>query len=127
MSLKGIILKEDMRQSRLHHLEHLNEKRLHAMDHLKIDHNKIKRACKKENSAKRIPSSRLRPYGKSEEKNQREKGKFEPNWLGSYAIIEKFDSRVYNLSNMNCKDLPKPITSCTSKDIMLKYWFLLQP
>lgn len=42
--LKEIIPEEDIRQARIHQLEHFDKMRLHIMEHLKSFHKKIKRA-----------------------------------------------------------------------------------
>lgn len=50
--------------------------------------------------------------------NDKIKGKFEPNWLGPYVVVDAIGSEAYKLSFMDGKEEPN-----TSNSIDLKHLY----
>lgn len=99
VSLKGLILDEEQRVSRLQELELIQERRQNAFDHLKVYQQRI---CQSYNHKVK---PRIFQVGelvlKENPRNQADrekKGKFEPNWLGPFVVTTVFGSGAYQLS-----------------------------
>lgn len=84
----------------------LDEKRIRASEHQKVYHAKLKGSFGKKIKAKEfnmgdlVLKDNINKIVVNDEVN----GKFEPNWLGPYVVVEETGSRAYNLSYMDGKE-----------------------
>ena len=105
ISLQGDILNEGARKVRLQQLELLDEKRIKAIDHQKVYHAKIKREFGNNIKDKEfnVGDIVLKENINKIIANEEAKGKFEPNWLGPYVVVDAIGSRAYMLSTLDGK------------------------
>lgn len=111
---------KDARKARLQQLELLDEKRIKAIEHKNVYHAKLKREFGKKSKAKefKVGDLVLKENLNKTTTNDEIKGKFEPNWLGPYVVVDAIGSEAYKLSSMDSKEEPK-----TFNTIHLKHFY----
>lgn len=111
--LHGDMLDENTRKIRLWQLEVLDEKRIHYTEHSKAYHEKFKISFEKKIKPKNFQAGYLILKENINKiiANDEVKGKFEPNWLESYVIVESIGSKAYMLSLMDGKEEPNTFNS----------------
>jgi len=101
-------------------LERLDEKRIRAIEHQKVYHAKLKRAFAKKIEIKefKIGDLFLKENINKTKLNEESKGKFKPNWLGPYVVVDAIGLGAYKLSTLDGKEEPK-----TFNAIHLKHFY----
>ena len=110
--LRGLIIDDENRISKLQELELLDERWQVAFNHLQAYQKRMSKSYNK----------KVHPWDfqlgdlilRENFKNQQQwiqKGKFELNWLGPYIIIEVFGSSAYQLSIAEGEKLKEPINA----------------
>lgn len=81
----------------------MDEKRIHEIEHQKVYHANIKRIYEKNIKPNyfQVGDLALKENINKITTNDDVKGKFEPNWLGSYVMAEVIGIRAYRLSTMD--------------------------
>jgi len=87
----------------------LDEKRIRPIEHQKGYHAKIKREFRKKIKSKefKIGDLVLKENINKTTTNNETKGKFEPNWLGPYVVVDATRSEAYKLSTLDGKEESK--------------------
>lgn len=89
ISLQGYIQDKNYIKARLQQLEALGEKKIHAIKYQKPYHARIKRDFSKNIKPKlfKVGDLVLKKNINKIVANDEVKGKFEPNWLGSFVVV----------------------------------------
>lgn len=85
----------------LNELELLKKHHLEALNNLQVYQNRLKRSYKNKIKVWHFQVGNI--FLKVNQKNQMDqdnKGKFKPNWLGSFIIIASYGSGAYQLENL---------------------------
>ena len=90
IALKNIMKELQVWEARMNQLEALDEKRVHALEHLKAYQQRISRAYGKKVTPKafEVEDMVLQENISNITARDELKGKFEPNWVGPYIILE---------------------------------------
>jgi len=93
----------------LQQLEILDEKRIRAIEHQTVYHTKLKRAFGKNIKTKefKIGDLVLKENIIKTTSNEEAKGKFGPNWLGPYVVVDATGLGAYRLLDLDGKEEPK--------------------
>jgi len=91
----------------------LDEKRINALEHLKAYQQRIKRSYGKKVVIKafKVGDMVLQENISNTIAKDELKGKFEPNWVGPYMIIEVFGKGAYRLSTLDGVIINNPINA----------------
>ena len=89
-------------------MESLDEKRIREIEHQKVYHVKLKRAFGKKIKSKefKVGDLVLKENINKLATNDEVKGKFKPNWLGPFVVVEAIGSGAYKISSMDGKEEP---------------------
>ena len=92
----------------------MDEKRIKEIEHHKVYHAKLKTKFGKKIKAKefKVGDLVLKDNINKTTTNDEVKGKFEPNWLGPFVVVEAIGSGAYKISSMDGKEEPNTF-SCT--------------
>jgi len=113
IALKDIMKEPQMWEARMNQLEALDEKRVHALEHLRAYQQRISRAYGKKVIPKtfEVEDMVLQENISNTIARDELKGKFEPNWVGPYIILEAQGKRSYRLSTLDGEVLKNPINA----------------
>ena len=113
IELKDIMKEPQIWEARMNQLEALDEKRVHALEHLRAYQQRISRAYGKKVIPKafKVGNMVLQENISNTIARDELKGKFEPNWVGPYIILEAQGKGSYRLSTLDGEVLKNPINA----------------
>jgi len=113
IALKDIMKEPQVWEARMNQLEALDEKRVHALEHLRSYQQRISRAYGKKVTPKafKVGDMVLQENVSNTTTRDELKGKFEPNWVSPYIILEAQGRGSYRLSTLDGKVLKNPINA----------------
>jgi len=113
IELKDIMKELQVWEAKMNQLEALDEKRVHALEHLRACKQRISRAYGNKITPKafQVTDMVLQENGSNTTARDDLKGKFEPNWVGPYIILEAHGKGSYRLSTLDGKVLKNPINA----------------